>query len=42
MPWTRRALSNNHLSDAKGVLIMALSAVIAVVIAARSFGRAVA
>jgi len=40
-----RALFNNHLGDgsvAKGVLIMAILAVIAVVIAARSFGRAVA
>lgn len=44
-PWTRRALFNNHLGDAsvaKGVLIMAVLAVIAVVIAARSFGHAVA
>ena len=40
-----RALFNNHLGDAsvlRGVLIMAVLAVIAVVIAARSFGRAVA
>ncbi len=40
-----RALFNNHLADAsvsKGVLIMAILALIAVVIAARSFGRAVA
>ena len=40
-----RSLFNNHLGDAsvaKGVLIMAVLAVLAVVIAARSFGRAVA
>jgi ABC-2 type transport system permease protein len=40
-----RSLFNNHLGDAsvaRGVLIMAILAVIAVVIAARSFGRAVA
>src|SRR5690349_16911490 len=38
-----RSLFNNHLGDAsvlRGVLIMAVLAVIAVVIAARSFGRA--
>jgi ABC-2 type transport system permease protein len=40
-----RSLFNNHLTDAsvaRGVLIMGVLAVIAVVIAARSFGRAVA
>jgi ABC-2 type transport system permease protein len=40
-----RALFNNHLADPsvpKGVLIMALLAVIAVVVAARQFGRAIA
>ncbi|HZS90839.1 MAG TPA: ABC transporter permease [Dehalococcoidia bacterium] len=40
-----RSLFNNHLGDAsvaRGVLIMGLLAVVAVVIAARSFGRAVA
>jgi len=40
-----RAIFNNHLGDAsvvKGVVILAVLAVVAVVIAARSFGRAVA
>ena len=40
-----RSLFNNHLTDAsvaKGVLIMAVLAALAVIIAARSFGRAIA
>jgi ABC-2 type transport system permease protein len=40
-----RALFNNHLGDpsvVKGVVIMAILALLAVVLAARSFGRAIA